>query len=98
MVRCHHGFCIVLQDHHHRVAQVTQAKQGLEQATIIPLMETDRGLVENVEYADETRTDLRGELMANVAAAQSNVKIIQTNIDEKPEPFANFFQDAMGNH
>ena len=103
MVRCHHGFCIVL-DHHHRVAQVAQAKQGLEQATIIPLMETDRRLVENVEDADETGTDLRGEPDALAFPTGQRRgrpiqrQIIQTDVDEKPEPFANFFQDAMGDH
>jgi hypothetical protein len=53
MVRRHHSFCIVL-DHDHCVAQVTQAKQGLEQASIVALVKTDRRLVEDVEDADET--------------------------------------------
>ena len=103
MVCRHHGFCIVL-DHHHRVAQVTQAQQGLEQAPIIALMETDRRLVEDIEDADKAGTDLRGEPDALAFSTGQGggcpiqCQVIQADVDEKPEPFANFFQDAMGNH
>src|SRR5712692_9195133 len=103
MVRRHHGFCVVL-DHHHRVAQVAQAEQGLEQAPIIALVETDRRLVEDIEDADEAGTDLRGEPDALAFSSGQRGgrpiqrQVIQTDVDEKPEPLANFFQDAMGYH
>ncbi|TKS58496.1 MAG: hypothetical protein EWM73_03520 [Nitrospira sp.] len=103
MVRRHHGFCVVL-DHHHRVAQVAQAQQGLEQAAIIPLMEPDRRLVEDIEDTDEAGTDLRGEPDAlafstgQCGSRPIQRQVVQTDVDEKPEPFANFFQDAMSYH
>ena len=96
-----HGFRIVL-DHHHRVAQVAQAEQRLEQAPIVPLMETDRRLVEDVEDADQAGADLRGEPDALPFPTRQRGgrpiqrQVIQTDVDEKPEPFANFFQECDG--
>ncbi|MCG3768126.1 MAG: hypothetical protein JW394_0229 [Nitrospira sp.] len=52
MVRCHHGFRIML-DHYHRIAQIAQTQQSLEQSPIVSLMKADRRLVENVENANE---------------------------------------------
>jgi len=103
MVRCHHGFRIVL-DHHYRVAKVAQAQQGLEQAPIIPLMETDRRLIEDVEDADKTGADLCGQPDALAfptgqrGGRPIQCQVIQTDVDEKTKPFANFFQNAMGDH
>ncbi len=79
-------------------------KQGLQQAPIVPLMEPDRRLIENVEDADEAGTDLRRQPDALALTAGQcgrrpiQRQIIQTDVDEKPEPLANLFQDAMGNH
>src|SRR4029079_11383990 len=103
MVRRHHGFCIVL-DHDHRVAQVTQAQQGVEQAPIIALMETDRWFIKNVENADEAGTDLRCEPDALAFSTTQRrgppiqCQVIQADVHQKPEPFADFFQDAMGDY
>ena len=46
-------------DDDHRIADVAQSRQRLEQTMIVPLVESDRRLVEDVQHADETRTDLR---------------------------------------
>ena len=98
-----HGFRIMF-DHHHGVPQIAQAEQCLEQASIVPLMQTDRRLIEDVEDADQAGADLRGEPDALPFAARQRRgrpiqrQIIQTDIDEKPQPFANFFQNPMGNH
>ena len=43
---------LVVLDHQHRVAQVSEALEGLEQSAVVTLMQTDARLVEDVEHAD----------------------------------------------
>ena len=54
------GFLVVL-DHDEGVADVAEPHQGLDQLLVVALMQPDRGLVEDVEHADQTRSDLGGE-------------------------------------
>ena len=74
----------------------------MEQATIVPLMQADRRLVKDVEHADEAGADLGGEPDALAFSAGQRGggaiqrQIIQADVDQKSQPFANFFQDAMG--
>src|SRR5439155_21983883 len=51
---------VVLHDEH-RVTEITKALQGLEQSSIVPLMQSDRWLIENIEDADQARPDLGRE-------------------------------------
>ena len=60
---------LVVLDHQHRVAEVAQALERLEQPRVVALMQPDRGLVQNVEHAGEPRADLRGEPDALALAA-----------------------------
>ena len=43
------------------VAQVAQFLEGTDEPFVVALVETDGGLVEDVEHIDELGTDLRGE-------------------------------------
>ena len=52
-----HGVFVVL-NHDKRVAHVAQLGQGFNEAAVIALVQADGGLVEHVEHADQTRTDL----------------------------------------
>ena len=47
--------------HQHGVAQVAQVPQGREQPLVVPVVQPDRGLVQDVEHAHEPAADLRGE-------------------------------------
>jgi hypothetical protein len=49
----------VVLDDHERVAEVAQSHQGLYQPPIVSLVQADRGLVQDVQDADEPATDLR---------------------------------------
>ena len=49
----------VVLDHEHRVAEIAQAHQRVDQALVVALMQADRRLVEHVEHTDETAADLR---------------------------------------
>jgi hypothetical protein len=42
------------------VAEIAELCEGLDEALVVALMEADGGLVEHVEDAAETGTDLRG--------------------------------------
>ena len=63
-----HGLLVVLDDDH-RVAEVAQAQQRVDEAAVVALVQADAGLVEDVEHADERRADLRGEADALRLAA-----------------------------
>ena len=54
------GLLVVLDDEH-RVAQVAQADQRVDEATVVALVQADRRLVEHVEHADQARADLGGQ-------------------------------------
>ena len=52
---------LVVLDHDDRVAQVAQADQGLDEPPVVPLVQADRRLVEDVEHPDQSGADLGGE-------------------------------------
>ena len=52
-----HGVFVVL-NHDKRVAHIAQLSEGFDEAAVIALVQTDGGLVEHVEHADQAGTDL----------------------------------------
>ena len=52
-----HGVFVVL-DHDEGVAHIAQLGQGLDEAAVVALMQTDGGLVEHVKHADQAGTNL----------------------------------------
>ena len=52
------GFLVML-DHQHGVAEVTQAFQGLQQAVIITLMQPDGWFIQHIQNPGEAGADLR---------------------------------------
>jgi hypothetical protein len=61
---------LVVLDDDHRVAEVAQVAQRVEQAGIVALVQADGRLVQHVEHAGEARADLRGEPDALALAAR----------------------------
>src|SRR5688500_366242 len=55
-----HRLVIVL-DNDDSVAEIAELREGREQSGIVALVQADRRLVEDVQHADESRSDLRGE-------------------------------------
>src|SRR5215211_1867492 len=51
------GFLVVLDDDQ-RVAEITQSDQSLDQPPVVPLMQPDAWLVEDVQDANEPGADL----------------------------------------
>ena len=81
--------------HHDRVTHVAQPEQRLKEPPIVPLMESDAGLVQNVQHADQPRTDLRGQPDALAFSAGQRRggpvqrEVVQSDIDQEPQPLAN---------
>ena len=76
------GLGVVL-DHQHRVAQVAQAGQRVEQAAVVARVQADGGLVEHVEHAAQLGADLRGQADALRLAAGERVRgAIQAQVIE----------------
>src|SRR5699024_7937820 len=51
----------VVFDDDERIAEITQAGEGVDEAPVITLVEPDARFVEHVEHSDESGTNLRGE-------------------------------------
>jgi hypothetical protein len=70
-----------------------------EQALVIALMQSDRGLVENVEDADQARSDLGREpdalALAAGKAARGAVEseVVEADVGEEAEALANLLQN-----
>ena len=64
---------LVVLDHDDRVAEIAQIDQRVEQPLIVALMQSDRGLIENVHDADQAGADLAREPDALRFAARQRV-------------------------
>ena len=56
--------------HQHRIAQIAQTLQALQEPLVIPLMQADARLVQDVQHADQPRADLRRQADALPFAAR----------------------------
>ncbi len=62
-------------DHQHRVAEIAQARERLQQPVVVALMQADRRLVEHVEHAGQAGADLGGEADALALAAGQRAEV-----------------------
>ena len=94
---------LVVLDHDHGVAEVAQALERFQKPGIVALVQPDGGLVEHVEHAGQAGADLRGQPDALAFAAGQRARgagegeIFQSDIDQKFQPLADFFEHADGN-
>ena len=51
----------VVFDHDQGIAEIAQVLQGLDQPEIVPRVKPDRGFVQHVEHAGQSRSDLAGQ-------------------------------------
>src|SRR5438445_7323254 len=98
MVRFQHGVAVVL-DHQHRVAQFLKALKRRQQTLVVALMQSNRRFVEDVEYADQARSDLCRQPNALAFAPRKTARgavereVVESNVDQETEALANFLQD-----
>src|SRR6266511_3424795 len=95
--RTHH--LLVVLDDEHGVAEVAQALQRADQLPVVALVEADRGLVEDVEDADELRADLRRQPQTlRLAAGERRsrpveLEVADPDVVEEGQPLANLLDD-----
>ena len=94
---------LVMLNHDHGVANVTQALQRGDQALVIALVQANRRLVQNVEHAHKTGSDLRRQTDALGFAARKRGRstverqVIETHVHQKAQALHDFFHDAAAN-
>ena len=57
LIRGPHGFFVVFH-HQHAVAQIAQMVKGLQQASVVPLVQADAGFIQNIQHPGESASDL----------------------------------------
>ena len=96
-----HRFLIVLDDDD-GVADIAQALEGGQQALVVAVVQADRGFVEDVEHADQSRADLRGEADALRFAAGEGVgaavegEIAQAHVAHQVQAAADLLEGFLG--
>ena len=97
-VRRQHGVFVMLH-HQDGIPQVPQTLQCGQQLVIVPLVQADAGLIQDIGHAHQAGTDLGGQTDSlGLAAGQCSRssgqgQVIQTHIDEKAHPGPDFLQD-----
>src|SRR5215510_6011206 len=92
----------VVFDHEHRVAEVAQLGERVEQPFVVARVQSDRRLVEHVEHAAQLGADLRGQTDALALASRQRRggaverKITQSHRLQKAQTVADFFQNPSG--
>ena len=90
---------LVVLDHDHGVAEIAQPAQGVEQSSVIALMQADRGLIEDIHHAGETRTDLTRQTDALRLAARERVgttferQVLEPYVHEEAQSIENLTHD-----
>ncbi len=90
----------VVLDHQHRVAQIAQPPERVEEPAVVALVEPDRRLVEDIEDADQARADLGGEPDALALAAGERARrpvegeVLEAHVGQEAEALANLLQHA----
>src|SRR6266478_4147422 len=102
VVSAPHRFLIVLH-HDQRIPSGLQDVQGGEQLLIVPRMQTNRRLVENVEHAAEIGAELGGEPDALGFSARkrgdatAQLQVTESDLRKEFQPLPNLGQDVPGN-
>ncbi len=93
---------LVVLHHQDGVAQVAQPDQGVQQTAVVPLVQPDAGLVQDIQYARKTGPDLGGQTNALAFAAGQRrgrpvqCQVIHTHIHEETQPLPDLLEDALG--
>ncbi len=93
---------LVVFDDQHRVAHVAQPLQRRQQAAVVPRVQADRGLVQDVQHADQAAADLAGQPdPLRFAAGQRRCgaaqrEIVQAHVEQEAQPAADLLQHLGG--
>jgi hypothetical protein len=96
--RAHH--LLVVLDHEHGVPDVPEPLERVDEPAVVALVEPDRRLVEDVEHADELRSDLRREPEPLRLPARERLRrpvelqVADADVLEEGQPLAHLLEDA----
>ena len=96
--RAHH--LLVVLDDEDGVADVAELLERVDEPSVVALVQPDRGLVEDVEDADELRPDLRRQPQPLSLAARQRLRrpveleIADADVLEEHQPLAHLLEDA----
>ena len=95
------GVLVVLDDDE-GVAEVAQPGQRLDEPVVVALVQADRGLVEDVEHADQPGPDLRGQPDALRLAAGQRAgrpvqrQVVEADVEQEAQPRLDLLDDPLG--
>ena len=95
---------LVVLDDDHRVAEVAQAGERVDEPAVVALVQADRRLVEHVQRADEARADLAGQpdalrLTAGERARRAGQRqVVEPDVEQEPEPGVDLLGHPLGDH
>ena len=98
-----HGVLVVLH-HDDGVAQVPQALEGVQQLVVVPLVQADGGLVQNIQHAHEGGADLGGQADALAlpagegAGGAGQSQVLQAHALQETKPGLDLLEDGGGDH
>ena len=93
----------IMLDHDHGIADIAQVFQRAQQAVVIPLVQANRGFVEDIQHAHEAGADLAGQANALCLTARQGIgtavqrQIVQAHVDQELQSLANLLEDLVGN-
>ena len=93
----------VVLDHDDRIAEIAQPQQGVEQPAVVPLVQPDGRLVQNVHHSHEPGSDLTREPDAPPLAPGQRVggsiegEIVEPHVDEEIEPLGDLVHEPSRN-
>ena len=97
-----HGVLVMLH-HDQGVAQIPEAAQRGQQLVVVPLVQADGRLIQNIQHAHETAADLGGQTdtlalaAGQCAGGTGQSEIAQSHGLQKAQPRPNFLEDLGGN-
>jgi hypothetical protein len=95
------GFLVVFDDDH-RIADVPELFESLQQALVVALMQADRRFVEHVHHAGQPGTDLRRQADALCFAAGERFcraverQVVEADVDQELQAIADFLEHLLG--
>ncbi len=93
---------LVVFDDDQGVTKVAQPDQRLDEATVVPLVQADRRLVQDVEDPDQPRTDLGGEPdplrlpPGQRAGGTVQGQVVQPDVEQEREPRVDLLEYPAG--
>ena len=102
MVGSIHSILIVFYDDQ-RVAHISQVSECTQQLVVVSLVKPNGRLVQNIQYADETRSYLSSQADAlrfttgQRACGTRQCQISEPHLFEKMQPLPYLFGDKLGN-